>query len=264
VATKEHKRHAKGLIEGLETRLHVGPPVRVNEVVSVREFLQQSDFSPSSDYFTRLTQIQYRLQTRSTEPTQASAKRNYGGEAAGHWMQLQSAYDHVILSICYEGELNWKQGRVKISHRFNQQGRIDFVELKFLRSLEPILNGGLRKLVTVKNYQNLVKDWNCAEAFVLPILPRELVFLYSDIFHSERNALLAWLINIGHGFVDDLMKDLKSSHPNGHVLSSKSNENQLCLQAVRTDEVAIPILEKAARLKSAVDIVDAKSVVIRY
>ena len=141
VATKDHRRYARGLIEQLESRVHVGPPVHATEILSARDYLRQFDFSPASDYFSRLMQIQQRLETRSKEPSLPAAKRNYGGEAAGHWMQLQCAYDHVILSTCYEGEFNLRQGRIKISHRFNQEGRVDFVELKFLRSLQPVLNG---------------------------------------------------------------------------------------------------------------------------
>ena len=117
VATKDHKRLAKGLIQGLELRVHVGPPVHEAEVLSAREFLRQNDFSLASDYFHRLAQIQNRLEARVTAPPVLRAKRNYGGQAAGRWMQLQSAYDHVILSTCYEGEFDLKPGRVKISHR---------------------------------------------------------------------------------------------------------------------------------------------------
>src|SRR5205814_3867483 len=159
MATKEHKRRARGMIEGLELRTHVGPPIRASEIVSAREFLRQSDFSPASDYFCRLLQIQERLDGRSNEPPLPQAKRNYGGEAAGYWMQLQSAYDHVILSTCYEGEFNLKRGRVKVSCRFNQAGRIDFVEAKLLRSLHPLLNGAIRKLLTVKDFPKNRKDW---------------------------------------------------------------------------------------------------------
>src|SRR5262249_39885919 len=149
VATKEHKRQVRGLIEGLESRVHVGPPIHAEELVSIRNFLHHSEFPPASDYYSRLTQIQERLEARSTDLRLPPTKRNYGGEAAGRWMQLQSAYDHIILSTCYEGEFNLKRGRIKISHRFNQEGRIDFVELKFLRSLHPFLNGAIRKLLTI-------------------------------------------------------------------------------------------------------------------
>ena len=125
-------------------------------------------------------------------------------------MQVQSVYDHVILSTCYTGDFNGKHGRIKISHRFNAAGRIEFVELKYLRAFHLPLNGELRKLVTVKGYQSLGKDWHQAEAFVLRVLPQELILLYADIFRCERAELLAWLVNIGHGLVDDLLQDLKT------------------------------------------------------
>jgi len=264
VATKEHKRRARGLIEGLESRVHVGPPIHTTEILSAQEFLRQSDFSPSSDYYLRLMQIQNRLETRAREPLLPQAKRNYGGEAAGYWMQLQSAYDHVILSTCYDGEFNLKDGRVKISHRFNQEGRIDFVELKFLRSLQPCLNGEIRKLLMVKGYQNVRKDWREAEAFVLEVLPRELIFLYDDLFKCPKSDIFGWLINIGHRLVSDLLKDVRIRPVNGCAPQAKGERDQLCLQAIRTDEVAWPILEKASSLESIVELEDPKTVVVRY
>jgi len=264
MATKDHKRLARGLIEALESRIHVGPPVRDSEVHSAREFLRQNDFSLASDYFQRLEQIRNRLETRSAAPALLPAKRNYGGQAAGHWMQLQSAYDHVILSTCYEGQFDLKAGRVKISHRFNQQGRIDFVELKFLRSLLPCLNGEVRSLLRVRDYPTIRRDWRAAEAFVLPVLPQELVFLYEDIFRCPRNEVLAWLVNIGHRMVGDLLEDLRARPANGPAPHRGANGDQMCLQAVRTDEVALPVLEHAAALQSTVELSEPKMVVVRY
>jgi hypothetical protein len=228
-----------------------------------REFLLQSEFSPESDYFNRLSQIQNRIQTRSRETAPARGKRNYGGEAAGYWMQIQSAYDHVILSTCYDGVFNLRQGRVKISHRFNQEGRIDFVELKFLRSLQPTLNGAIRKLLTVKDYQLARKDWRVTEAFVLEVLPRELIFLYSDIFRCPRSEMFAWLINIGHRLLGDLTEELKRHRPNGGP-PTPPDSAQLCLQALPADEVAMPILEKAAELECATQLRDPKTVTVSY
>jgi hypothetical protein len=263
MATKEDKRQAKGLIQDLESRVHAGPPVGAAEISSAREFLDRSAFPQSSDYYDRLSRIQYRLQARTAPDGSKVGKRNYGGEAAGYWMQIQSTYDHVILSTCYSGEHNSQRGRVKISHRFNQAGRIDFVELKFLRSLQPFLNGALRKLVSVCDYQNLNKDWSSAEAFVLPVLPRELIFLFADIFRFERAEVLAWLINIGHTLIGDLLTHLAEfSTRNGSDLSEPSS--QLPLEEVRNDPVAFPILKAAAQLDIGVDLLDEKHILIRY
>lgn len=270
MATKEHKRQAKALVEELESRVHGGTPICTTELVSARDFLLQSDFSPASDYFGRLRQIQDRLQTRPMDLPVRRTKRDYGGEAAGYWMQVQSSFDHVILSLCYEGEFNWKRGRIKISHRFNQQGRIDFVEAKLLRSLDPNLNGAIRKLLMVKNFQSIRKDWLESEAFVLEILPKELLFLYDSIFRCERHEILAWLTNIGHRQIADLLNDLSKRSLNSLPRSRAANgddgngHGQKDLSALRTDEVAWPILARAASLESIVEIVDSKNVVLRY
>jgi len=49
------------------------------------------------------------------------------------------------------------------------------------------------------------------------------------------------------------------------VLSAiRPGSEQLCLQAVRSDEVAFPILEKAAMLESVVGVIDAKTVMVKY
>jgi len=260
--TKEHRRHARGLVEALESRAHAGPSIGDTEILSARTFLEQNDFSSTSDYFSRLAKLQERL--RSTPPVVQREKRNYGGETSGCWMQLQSIYDHIILSTCYDGEFNTRRGRIKVSHRFNQAGRIDFVELKFLRSLDPTLTGELRKLLTVKSYQTLPKHWHEAEAFVLRVLPQELIFLYEDFFRYPRMGILAWLINIGHRAVAGLVDDLGAGRVNGHVSEYGGNPNQLHLTEVKTDAVALPILEQAAALESTVESNDPESVLIRY
>jgi hypothetical protein len=244
--------------------MHVGPPIHAAELVSAHDFLRQSDFSPASDYYSRLAQIQHRLSVRSTEPALRPGKRNYGGEAAGRWMQVQSAYDHVIVSTCYEGEFNFKRGRIKLSHRFNLAGRIDFVELKFLRSLDTLLDGAIRKLLTVQEYQDIRKDWRTSPAYVLQVLPQELIFLFEDVFRCDRSELFAWLINIGHGMVDDLWKELRVRPLNGDQPRNARNPDQMCLLALRTDDVAAPILEKVAALDSAVAVTGPKSVIVRY
>jgi len=173
----------------------------------------------------------------------------------------------VILSLCYDGESNWKRARVKLSHRFNQQGRVDFVEAKLLRSLDENLNGAIRKLLMVKNFQSIQKDWLEAEAFVLEILPKELIFLYESIFRCERTEILSWLTNIGHRQISDLLEDLSKRPLNGMPRSHGSNgeeSRQMDLAALRTDQVAWPILARAASLESVVEIVDSKNVVVRY
>jgi hypothetical protein len=319
MATKENKRQVRELMEGLEQRIHCGPAIRNTEIQSARDFLRRNDFSPASDYFNRLAHIENRLQARLPAVPRPQTKRNYGGKAGGYQMQVQSVYDHLILSTCYAGDFNTERGRVKISHRFNQEGRIDFVELKYLQSLDPRLNGELRKLLIVKDYPSLQKDWHEADAFVLEILPRELVFLYEGIFRCPRTQLFAWLLNIGHGIVEDLLKELQSrkfkfstattagsgpnlgwppqgwnqnavSHAatngNGKTICLEPGQNrrglaaengfaepspqpsrypdQLPLDALSQDDVALPILEKAASLESAVEEAGDMEVVVRY
>jgi hypothetical protein len=334
MATKDNKRQVRQLVEGLEQRVHCGPAIRDGEIQSARDFLRQHDFASTSDYFNRLTSIEERLQGRVRQIFQPPVKRNYGGNAGGPPMQVQSIFDHVILSTCYAGEFNTKRGRVKISHRFNQEGRIDFVELKFLNSLHPPLNGESRKLLTVRDYSTIRKDWFEAEASVLGVLPQELIFLYAEIFRCSRSQLLAGLVNVGHEIVEELLRNLKSqknkrslssgsipgpagpdfsrpsSHepnlgwspeardqnafqadsPNGHgrtvclerprtapdtihqngnrlterPLQPAGSQGQLPLDALLQDEVAMPILEKAAQLESVTEIKGPTEILVRY
>ena len=239
-------------MDGLEVRVHSGPPVHTSEIATVREFLHDNDFAPASDYFSRLDAIQHRVQSRTRVPSAQTGKRDYGGEAAGYWMQIQSAYDHIILSTCFGGEFNSQHGRIKISHRFNRTGRLDFVELKFLRALQPTLNGAIRKLLLVRDYQNLRKDWIAADAFILEVLPRELIFLFGDIFRCERNELFAWLMNIGHRLTGDLVTALENRAVNGYDPSRQATSKQMPLQSISSDSVGFPILMQSATLESVV------------
>jgi hypothetical protein len=324
MATKDNKRQVRELVEALEQRVHAGPVVGHAEIQSALNFLRQNDFSPASDYFNRLTHLESRLHNRAPAVAPSPTKRNYGGKAAGYQMQVQSIYDHLILSICYTGDFNTRHGRIKISHRFNREGRIDFIELKYLNSLHPPLNGEVRKLLTVKEYPSIRKDWYETAAHVLKVLPQELVFLYEDIFRCPRAQIFAWLLNIGHNIVEDLWQDLKlrnvngahldlarpaasqpnlcwpngagnhngngSTHrngngraaclavePNGHGKATHNGNGfngsslppagypeQLGLENLVRDEVAMPILEKAAGLESVVTMISHTAVVVRY
>ena len=316
MATKENKRQVRELVEALEQRAHAGPTVGQDEIQSARDFLRRNDFAPTSAYFHRLTHLESRLQHRPRESAAPRLKRNYGGKAAGYQMQVQSVFDHVLLSTCYEGDFNTRHGRVKISHRFNQEGRIDFVELKYLNSLHPPLNGEIRKLLTVKDFPSNRRDWFGADAHILKVLPQELVFLYDDIFRCPRAQIFAWLVNIGHGIVNDLVQDLQarapssapldlarpaasepnlcwphgarnhhphsSVYPNGDGRAaclaeepdgrgfgsstprSPGYPEQLRLECLVQDEVAWPILQKAAGLEAAVDMLSHTEVVVRY
>ncbi len=263
MATKDNRNQARALIEQLESRLHTGPPIADAELLTVSDFLRRKEFSEASDYHTRLRRLRDQVTVRSKQWVPRHGKRNYGGQAAGAWMQVQSAYDHLILSVCYAGEFNTRRGRIKISHRFNREGRIDFVELKFVSALLPCLNGAFRKLLMVKNYQTIKKDWRVAEAFVLPVLPKELIFLYENVFRAPRHELLAWLINVGHGITGDLRQSLRlGARPEAEPAADPSS--QLPLGALVEDQVALPILTQAADLRSTVQCLAPDQALVRY
>jgi hypothetical protein len=262
VATKQDRLQAREIIEKLESRFHAGPPLEEAELLSASAFLHQSEFPPASDYHARLHRLREQLATRSKSPRDCHGKRNYGGQADGIWMQVQSAYDHLILSTCYSGEFNLKRGRIKISHRFNHAGRIDFVELKFINALHSCLNGELRKLVLIKDYQAIKKDWRSTEAFVLGVLPKELIFLYDSVFRCPQHEVYSWLINFGHGILDSLAATLRSrAVSDGH---RSSHPAQLPLQYIATDPVAANIISQAVTLKSSVQILESNRILVRY
>lgn len=253
MATKEHRRHARGLIESLESRVHAGPRIDDSEILSAQEFLRENDFSPTSEYFSRLGQVRTRLQARSAEPPVRRGKRNYGGKVAGLWVQVQSIYDHVIISTCYHGEFNLKRGRIKLSHRFNEAGRIDFVEAKLLHSFHPQLHGEIRKPLVIKDYLARRKDWFVADAFVLPVLPQELLLVDENFFRCSKPELYAGLINLGHSLVRDLLDDAQVEDVPLRDSESQGMAGQLCLGALHVDPVALPILESAAALDVSVE-----------
>src|SRR5262249_35127444 len=127
---------------------------------------------------------------------------------------------------------------------------------------------------------------------VLPVLPRELVFMYPSLFRSARSELLAWLINIGHGMVTDLVEDLASGstgshngHPQGVASTNltprsinpdqapqrssathslRGIKKQEPLSEIVGDRVAWPILNEIGSLTSVVDIIDSRTVQVRY
>lgn len=253
--TREARRQARRRMEWLETAIHTGPGLQPAELQKFEQFLREAGFPPSSEYFQRLARLQEVLRSRPSPPD--AAKRDYAGFAAGCWMQVQSVYDHCLISVCYDGQFNRQPGRIKITHRFNRAGRVDFVEAKLLRSLEPILHGALRKLITIREYPHREPDWWAAPAFALRVLPRELLFLHPDIFRHPRPRLLAWLINIGHHTVADLVRELAQAEPSPRLPEGR---HQYPLDWLPTDPVAWPILQQAALLEAVVEPGDAPDV----
>lgn len=118
-------------------------------------------------------------------------------------------------------------------------------------------------LLRVKDYQTLQREWWAAQAFVLPVLPRELIFVHQDIFRFLRNEVLAWLVNIGHRLADDLLLELPQQSGNADSPRGVNGE-QLPIEAARDDQVARPILEKAVTLEAVVELDEPKSVLVRY
>ncbi len=258
--TKEARRLARQRLEALEAALRSGSGPSLVQVQDFARFLRQCGFAPSSEYFSRLARLEAFV--RSHGVPAPSAKRDYGGYAAGCWMQVQSVYDHLLLSVCYEGEFRGRRGRIKISHRFNRAGRIDFVEAKLLRSLVPQLDGALRKLLTVREFPRLEPDWWAASAYALRVLPQELLFLHAEIFRYPRSEVLAWLINIGHRTVADLVTELEGGPmdpPPG------PQQRQWPISSLTGDPVAWPILQQAALLEACIEPGDSPDVfLVRY
>ena len=98
--------------------------------------------------------------------------------------------------------------------------------------------------------------------FVLPILPRELIFLHTNLFRFPRPEVLAWLVNIGHRLADDLCQALTGVRTNG--APQPSANGQLPLESAQEDEVARPILEQAGSLEAVVELEQTETAVVRY
>lgn len=272
MATKALRQQARQWVETLESRLHVGPSPGLAEIRSARDFLQQHDFPPASDYFRRLSRIEGALESRRAgDPP---PKCNYGGRVAGFWLQLQSVFDHVLVSVCYQGRFRTQRGRVKLTHRFNVAGRVDFVELKYLRALEPALDGATRKLVLVRDFVTRPREWFDAEAFVLRVLPRELVLIEPEVFRCSRAEIVRWLVNLGHWTVEQALVGLETQGENAcaeersKTCSAAGPEAlaaaQRDLLEVLGDAVALPVLRQAAALRVRVEADTPERAVLRY
>jgi len=116
----------------------------------------------------------------------------------------------------------------------------------------------------VKDYQTIRRDWHVADAFVLEVLPRELIFLYEELFRCPKDQVLSWLINVGHRIAVDLLEALRTGMVNGFHPQEGSVGGQMALESIRTDEVALPILSAAASMESVVETRDPKTAAVRY
>lgn len=272
MATKALRQHARQWVETLESRLHLGPSPCMAEIQSARDFLRQNQFPDASDYYRRLERIECSLAARQAgDPV---SKRNYGGRVADLWLQIQSVYDHVLVSVCYQGQWRAQRGRVKLTHRFNAAGRVDFVELKYLEALDARLQGATRKLVLVRDFAVRRRDWFEAEAFVLRVLPRELMLIEPEVFRCPRAEIVAWLVNLGHWTVAQALAGLRAAR--AHLRPQPSSDErsaagaeasataQCQLLEVLDDPVAPPILRQAAALQARAEADGSEQALLRY
>lgn len=272
MATKALRQQARQWVETLESRLHIGPSPGLAEIQSARDFLRQHDFPAASDYFRRLNRIEGSLITRSA--ANPLPKRNYGGRIADFWLQVQSVFDHVLVSVCYQGEFRAQRGRVKLTHRFNAAGRVDFVEMKYLRALDARLDGATRKLVLVRDFALRPRAWLEAEAFVLRVLPRELILIEPDVFRCPRAEIVAWLVNLGHWTAAQTLAALETRGDDARpemradARSAAGPESppptQRDLPELIGDAVALPILQQARVLRACAESDSPEQAVLRY
>jgi len=61
-----------------------------------------------------------------------------------------------------------------------------------------------------------------------------------------------------------LLQDLRVRPVNNWLPQDRRNTDQLCLSAVRTDEVACRLLRKAASLEAVAEVRDLKTVMVSY
>jgi len=236
--TKSQRREINALLtelEGLDFSKE-SPDELVKRKEYVYDLLELYGAKPESDYYTRLQALEeVPLHLDFELP-----KRDYTGMAGKSKLRVIAVSDHFFLSRVYGG-------KIKLSWRFNREGRIDLVDAMLFPQ------NNVKHLVIVEGYsRNKEVGWNESTALYYP-LPREAEALNPGFSLLDKKAQYQSLLRFGHVNVDYLMDNLEK----GDVKDSfVSKEGQKRLVEIVEDDSALYMAGNAASLMPGITRMD--------
>ena len=250
--TQEDEKNIHDKLIELDKAFAAGKEVH-RDAEHLLEEITQLGFSGGSEHFKRALSI-YQMEARDgiadtdiQQPKRLleSGKYDYVGHIGSYFLQAVIAYDHLFLTRVYSGEFHARKGKIKISNRFNSEGRLDLIDAKLIRSLDAHMDGAIRHLVTIDGYRTLSKDWQTAPLLYLSCIPKEMIFVKGDILRASPPKLYNTLVGYAYRTASDLLDGISRETI---AAETPRNPQQLPLDKIVHNDMAMYILGKAASL----------------
>lgn len=268
------------IVESLETRVALKKPISTDEVQGAADLMESLGFSEQSAYYARLERLYVLADKQKPAVVEKPAerpdapvtdsealdfkrvgRREYAAIYSRGSAFLKFVYDHFFLMKLHK---RWYKDRgmaVKISHRFNQEGRIDLVDAVLVHSLDPRMDRAVKHLLSVDGYDKKEKGWHGAEAFYLPIVPFEMIAFDEQFINKTYVERCQSLLREGHDGARLLVREMRA----GKLQESSSvRSEQKQLAEIVEDREGLYMLIKAASLVPTVRDYDKERVMVGY
>jgi len=269
---KERARQVKGLknsfktLEGFVSDGGIEQGVFLQGVEMVEAQLREAGIAQGDRFWKRLKNIKGRYFAKMEEekPVVVQApinftqgKRDYAGMSGKTKVRVTPVYDHLFFSRTYSG-------RIKLSWRFNREGRTELVDLMLFPQNE-VFN-----VITSDNLGSKDADWNRSGAYYS--LTNYLNCLNKDFSFLEDSVKLSEVLRYGHQMAHFFSINLKNFMNAGegentskfirdpHILQT----GQMPLREMVYDDVAINIMKKAGSIKPHVGLENERRVEVIY
>ncbi|MBI2498844.1 hypothetical protein HYV88_01220 [Candidatus Woesearchaeota archaeon] len=169
-------------------------------------------------------------------------KREYVGMADNTKVRVIPVFDHLFLSRTYREQRENQQVKsnaIKVSWRFNKEGRIDLVDYMLFSDYKP------GHVLVVNNYQRIHPPWLSAEAIHYP-LPEETSLLNRTFRDLPFERKYEHLLRYGHSTARHVIECINTSNISDST--DKLKLGQESLLDIAADPTAIAILSKAGEL----------------
>lgn len=191
-----------------------------------------------------------------------TCKRDYVGLVDETLVQAAPVYDHIFLSRLYGKQTKQGGCRIRVSWRFNQEGRIDLIDTKIVKTPDRRFIGSIRHLLRVKEYNEagFEKNWWVAEAYCLPCVPQEMLCFMDGFLRLPMKEKYQEILEEGHGTAELILYGLE----NHYIGSIRRANRQMPLSHICYDNPAIHILDSAAGLWPQVSVKGRDELIIEY
>jgi hypothetical protein len=167
-------------------------------------------------------------------------KREYTGMSGNYQVVVRVVYDHIFLSRKYGRR---DQPAIKVSWRFNEDGRIDLIDGRLLPEKT------VHHIISVKDFESIETDWTDADAYY-GRLPDRINIVNPGFANRRFREKYQSLLRFGHA----MMRDILSNLDDGNIRDSYVvGDNQRQLREIVQDSTAMYLMDQAGQLLADVE-----------